>query len=635
MPKTRLGQVLVERGILTEEDLNRAVAVQQESKQMRLGEILLESGSASKQEIAAAIAQVQGVEAAASLPAAIAPKALALLPRSVALRCCALPLELKDNLLIVAMAEPQNLILLADLAFSSGKPIMPRFSFRADILEGIKKFYPGDGKSIAAAEVRGGEAENFGINLTSEVNPEDLQFISACTRDETREAMKELQVGTRQVTYAVRLVGTVLAVAAQKGASDVHVEPRIDSSLVRFRIDGVLREFTTIPAEHHASVISRIKILADMDIADRRVPQDGRFLMVYRGRRLDLRVSSLPTHFGEKIVIRILDPRSTLTTFRQLGFSERQSAEVNRLLAMPQGMFIVTGPTGSGKSTTLYAALNCIHSPIRNIITVEDPIEYMLDGVNQVQVNPRAGLTFASCLPSILRQDPDVIMVGEIRDAETAEIALKASQTGHLVFSTLHTNDSVAAITRLQDLGIPSYLIGSVNGVLGQRLLRKLCSCRNETEADSDYLQRMAAMGEHGSISRMFQPVGCPVCDHSGYKGRVGIYELLLIEGVVRDAICSEARPEEIRDLARSAGFVTMREDAVEKVKQGLTTPDEVMRVVPIEAAADLRCPRCAREISPSFRFCPHCGSARLDPPAKQRGALTAPELAPHLVVAH
>src|SRR5262249_14342015 len=291
--------------------------------------------------------------------------------------------------------------------------------------------------------------------------------------------------------------------AAQKGASDIHSEPQIKGTTVRLRIDGLLREFMTIPSEHQGSVASRVKILANMDISEKRLPQDGRFLMLFRERRLDVRVSSLPTHFGEKIVMRILDPHSTLSTFEQLGFSLRYTETMKRLLSAPEGMLIVTGPTGSGKSTTLYVALSHLRAPTRNIITAEDPVEYMLDGVNQIQIQPKVGLTFATCLPSILRQDPDVIMVGEIRDAETAEIALRASQTGHLVLSTLHTNDSISAITRLLDLGIPRYMIGAVNAIIGQRLLRRLCSCKKVVPATAQYKDRLASMGLTGKIVEM------------------------------------------------------------------------------------------------------------------------------------
>ncbi len=599
MKKQRLGEMLVERGSLTEADLSRAIAIQQE-KGIPLGELLLQSGLASKNEIATALAQVQGIPYADCPPPMIEPDVLALLPHFIALRCCVLPLYIKGKTLVVAMAEPQNLLIRDELRFSIGMEISPRFSFRDDILAGIKKHY---GRDVAGDEPEAEKAEKRDASA--------IEFITTNEREENREALKELQAGETQQTPAVRYVSRILAAAVNKGASDIHIEPRVGNCMVRLRVDGILAELLTIPSEHQAAVLSRVKILADMDISERRVPQDGRFLIQYRDLRLDLRVSTLPTHFGEKIVMRLLDPRSTSVSLGQLGLSSENAESLNRILALPQGTLIITGPTGSGKSTTLYAALNLLCSPHRNIVTVEDPVEYMLEGVNQVQVHPKAGLTFPGCLRSILRQDPDVIMVGEIRDGETAEIALKASQTGHLVLSTLHTNDSISAVNRLLDLKVPAYLISSsVTGIMAQRLVRKLCSCRTKTPASSAYLERLAIIGAEEIDNWMYEPLGCASCDHTGYKGRVGIYELLLIDGPIRDAIHFEARPEELRSLARAAGFQTMREDALEKVKQGVTTLEEVLRTVPFEVVRPARCASCSREIMPGFPNCPFCGAA-------------------------
>jgi type IV pilus assembly protein PilB len=303
---------------------------------------------------------------------------------------------------------------------------------------------------------------------------------------------------------------------------------------------------------------------------------------------MDMRISTLPTHFGEKVVIRILDPKSTLITLDQLGFSEQRRDQLNEILDRPQGMLLVTGPTGSGKSTTLYAALNVLRSPDINIVTVENPVEFMLDGVNQVQVHSKVGLTFASCLSSILRQDPDVIMVGEIRNVETAEMAMNASQTGHLVLSTLHTNDSVGAVTRLLDLGIPAYLIAeSVSAIIAQRLARRFCPCRRQVPATPSYIKNLQRLGVRNieAFKFEYQIAGCSQCDNMGYKGRVGIYEMLAIKDAVRDAVHSEAKTQDILELARQAGFQTMQEDALEKLKAGVTSLDEIKRVVPWAAA--------------------------------------------------
>ena len=606
--KRRLGDVLVQQGSLTEQDLNKAVALQNE-KVMRLGEILLKDGFVSKADIGSALEKIQGVRYAECPPAEIDEKVLARVSHALALRCCALPLQIEGRELIIAMAEPQNLTFLDELRFRAGMQISPRFSFRDDILVGIRQFY-GASEEDAVPESEPGDD----VDLTQrESNSVDVEFITSDSREENRAALKELQA-TRQKTPAVRFVSNILALAAQKSASDIHIEPRVGNMIVRIRVDGILRELMTIPADVQASVISRIKILADMDIAERRVPQDGRFLMQYQGERLDLRTSTLPTHFGEKIAIRILDPRSAIITLETLGLPDRITADIQRLLSLPQGMLLVTGPTGSGKSSTLYAALSFLRSPGRNIITVEDPVEYMLDGVNQVQVHPKAGLTFASCLPSILRQDPDIIMVGEIRDGETAEIALKAAQTGHLVLSTLHTNDSIAVITRMLDLGVPAYLIASsITGVLAQRLVRRLCSCHIKVDATADFIRQLTVLGvsDTHAFTHEYQPVGCAACDQTGYKGRVGIYEMLLIEGPIRDAIYTGVRAEDTRSLARAGGFRTMQEDALEKVREGVTALSEVRRVILFDSAKVERCVECSREIMATFAYCPFCAASQ------------------------
>ena len=332
-------------------------------------------------------------------------------------------------------------------------------------------------------------------------------------------------------------------------------------------------------------------------------------------RRVDMRVSTLPTQYGEKVVMRLLEASAPISSFADLGFPADVAERMKQLIAMPQGMLLVTGPTGSGKSTTLYSALNLLRRPAVNIVTVEDPVEYALPGVNQVHVNMRAGLTFANCLRSILRQDPNVIMIGEIRDLETAEIAMKAAQTGHMVLSTLHTNDSVSAVARLLDLGIPEYLIAtSVTGILAQRLLRRLCSCHIQKKLTPDAADRLAAMGWSQLPESLAAPQGCAACDRTGYRGRVGIYELLTIDDSVRAVLRGGYKPELVRSAARAGGLRSMQDDSLEKIQAGITTLEEVLRVVPIEALSNSRCEGCAHELPPAYRFCPYCGAQR--PPA-------------------
>ena len=613
MNRKRLGEVLQERGKIGSDDLEVLLEAQQ-SKNVRLGELLLERGLVSKDDIASALEEVnRGIPYVACPPPTVQPIALGLVPAEVAVRCCALPLACYEKKLVVVMAEPQNLQFLDELRFTSGLEISPRFSFREDVLEGIRRFYGEKAsESISQQEEDEGEAPK----LTRDAESLPIQFFTASSRETNRQALRELQAGMKQRTPAVRIVSRLLAAAASKNASDLHIEPYLAGATVRVRVDGVLRELSTIPAEQQAAVISRVKILADMDIAERRVPQDGRFLMQYGGSKFDLRVSTLPTHFGEKIVIRLLDPATTQVGLEQLGLEQSEAESLRQIRDLPQGVLLVTGPTGSGKSTTLYSVLHLLRTPGRNIITVEDPIEYMVEGISQVQVNPQAGLTFAGCLRSILRQDPDVIMVGEIRDIETAEIALKAAQTGHLVFTTLHTNDSVSAIARLLDLGVPPYLVASsLTAILAQRLVRRLCDCRQKvvsnTSENEKALDRLLSVSPTEISGPMYRAAGCAACDQTGYKGRLGVFELLMFDDGVREAIHMGARPESIRRLARANGFKNMQESALEKLKLGLTSLEEILRVVPCETTRSLRCDACSREIMPAFRFCPYCGTPR------------------------
>ena len=481
--------------------------------------------------------------------------------------------------------------------------ISPRLGFRSDILAAIEKCY--------AQQVAETKAEHDKLPFIEQMDVSTMQFFTASSSEKSKAAIEEFEAELRnERTPAVRLVSAILYAASTKRASDIHIEPQADATTVRIRVDGVLRELTHIPRELQASVISRIKILSDMDIAERRAPQDGRFLVQISERNLDLRVSTLPTHYGEKVVMRLLDPAATRVAFSALGFSNENSKMLHAALSGPQGMLLVTGPTGSGKTTTLYSALNSLRSPTVNIITVEDPIEYKIEDINQVQVNPKAGLTFATCLRSILRQDPNIIMVGEIRDSETAEIALQSAQTGHLVLSTLHTNDSVSAITRLLDLGTPAFLVASsVSAVVAQRLVRKLCDCRDEAAMTNEHASRFLAAGIVDFGSKIYIPAGCARCDNSGFKGRVGIYEILVLDEQMRAAVRSGMRDEEIRNMARSGGMRLMQEDALEKVKLGLTTLEEVLRVVPFENIQAHRCRTCGKGLAPTFLFCPYCGA--------------------------
>jgi type IV pilus assembly protein PilB len=604
MKKKRLGEVLRERGHISHAELTKVIEDQQ-GKLIHLGELMLERGIVAKTELAAALTEVTHIPYADCDQIEIDPEVLKILPHAIALRCCVLPIHAQATKLVVAMAEPQNLQIIDELRFSTGMDIIPRLSFRGEIVAAVEKWY--------------GQVEEAEAAVADAIAPENedpgMEFISSSSLQRNIEAMQEMQAELLQKsTPAVRMVASTITAAATKGASDIHIEPQATDTVIRMRVDGMLRDFQRIPRALQNSVVSRIKILADMDIAERRAPQDGRFMVKITGRKVDLRVSTLPTQYGEKVVMRLLEANAPLQTFANLGLPPEIAGALTQILAQPQGMLLVTGPTGSGKSTTLYSSLNIARKPTVNIITVEDPVEYAVPGLNQVQVNTKAGLTFASCLRSILRQDPNVIMVGEIRDKETAEIAIKASQTGHLVLSTLHTNDSISAVTRLLDLGIPGFQIAtSVTGVIAQRLVRRLCSCHDEIPAPPEYVSRLLQAGVQNLPAMQHVPTGCDICDLTGYKGRVGIYEMLVLDEAIRSAVRSGGRNEEIRTLARHSGMKLMQEYALERVQQGQTTLDEVMRVVPFEKIHATLCLACQHELSPAFLFCPYCGEKRTD----------------------
>jgi type IV pilus assembly protein PilB len=604
MKKKRLGEVLRERGHVSHADLNKAIEDQQ-GKLIHLGELMLDRGIVSKADLAAALTEVTHVPYVDCSRIEIDPEVLNLLPHAVAKRCCVLPVQCLGTKLVTAMAEPQNLHIIDELRFMSGMDIVPRLAFRNEIEAAIDKWY------AAAAEAEAVVAEAIAPGNQDS----GMEFISSSSLQRNIEAMQEMQAELlNKSTPAVRLVASTISAAATKLASDIHIEPQSTDTVIRLRVDGMLRDFQHVPRSIQNSVVSRIKILADMDIAERRAPQDGRFLVKISGRRIDLRVSTLPTQYGEKVVMRLLESDAPMQGFAGLGLAPEIADGLSRILAMPQGMVLVTGPTGSGKSTTLYSSLHLVRKPSVNIITVEDPVEYAVPGLNQVQVNTKAGLTFASCLRSILRQDPNVIMVGEIRDKETAEIAIKAAQTGHLVLSTLHTNDSVSAVTRLLDLGVPGFQIAtSVTGIVAQRLVRRLCSCHDVVPSSPEWSSRLLVAGITNPPADQHIATGCELCDFTGYKGRVGIYELLLLDDAIRSAVRTSGRSDEIRSLARGNGMKLMQDYALDLVRNGATTLDEVQRVVPFEQIRSSYCSACHHELSPVFSFCPYCGEKVAD----------------------
>jgi type IV pilus assembly protein PilB len=605
--KKKLGEVLQSRGKISKDDLAQALEEQQ-GKVIQLGELILERGLTGKMDLVSALEEVNHIPYLDCGEAHPEPNVLRLVPRALAERCCALPIRCEGPRLVVVLAQPQDLNLLDELRFSTGMDISPRLGFKEEVLSAIRRLYPKIGSSESDSPTAGDQSA-FALSGSHE-----MEFVSTSSSQNNREDIKAIQVELMQRrTPAIRLVSEIILAAMDKKASDIHIEPQSGGIVVRIRVDGVLRDLRHVRRELQNSLISRIKILSDMDIAERRTPQDGRFLVKMPDRQLDMRVSSLPTQYGEKIVLRLLESDAPTQSLADLGMDPALEQKFLRLLSMPQGTLLVVGPTGSGKSTTLYSALHFLRKPSVNIITVEDPVEYVLPGINQVHVNTKAGLTFASCLRSILRQDPNIIMVGEIRDRETAEICMKSAQTGHLVLSTLHTNDSISAIIRLLDLDIPGYLIASsVTGIMAQRLVRKLCVCQKRVPADSEFISQIAAAGQTHAPEWRTMSVGCLLCDQTGYKGRTGVFELLIFDEGVKNLVRSSAQGEEIRDWVRSQGMLLMQEDALQKVDRGLTTLEEIQRVVRFENVSSIQCANCERKLSPSFHYCPFCGERRV-----------------------
>ena len=558
-------QDILERSrIVDSERLARAIEMQSRNGGS-LGRILADLGFATEESVVKAIATGLGLEFA-DLDQAEPPAASDLcLPPDFCRQRSVLPLKLIDRSVRLAMSDPLDLGTIQDVEFRTSRHVVPLMASESAIGRMVRRLHPElyqtpvDLEAAPEGELEGSDEIDYEV-----VDPAELAKGVA-------------------LPPIVRLVNVVLTDAAKAGASDIHMEPQESCLQVRYRVDGMLRDVLSIPKNQQAAVISRLKIISGMDIAERRRPQDGRSRLRVQQRRIDLRVSALPTNFGEKIVIRLLDSVGGRADLRQLGFSDEILRRYQALLARPQGMILVTGPTGSGKTSTLYASLNWIKSPVKNIITVEDPIEYQLAGINQVQINTRAGMTFASGLRSILRQDPNVVLVGEIRDRETAGIALEAAQTGHLILSTLHTNDAPSSITRLIDLGVEPFMVtSSVVGILAQRLVRKVCpGCATRREPAAATLEAFAGLMRLPDEARWTTGTGCQECGQSGYRGRLAIHELLSMSDAVRDLISRRAADHLVRDNARAAGMRLLCEDAVEKAAQGLTTLEEVLRVAP------------------------------------------------------
>ena len=572
MERERIGELLVAGGWLTRAALEEALQEQARSGG-RIGELLVERGVLAEQTLVENLARQTGIPVATLHQGSEDPEALSSLPYAVAKRYRALPLRKEPRALHVAMADPADTDAVQALQFATGMRILPYYGSHREIDISIEQHY---GMEEAVEKiVRNVEAEaNLG-------GPAAVSLLQAGTGDAPGAAGAEGGEEGRSMAPIVRLVNLILLEAVRKEASDIHFEPTRRGLDVRFRLDGMLRRRMSIPRYLQQSILSRIKVVARMDIANKRSPQDGGIRLQLEGRRLDLRVSSLPTFYGEKVVIRLLDQTEKKTGLASLGLSDRERQRLEACYRKPQGMILVTGPTGSGKSTSLQCILRDLRSEDINIITVEDPVEYELEGVNQVQVQKEAGLSFANCLRAILRQDPNVIMVGEIRDRETAEIAFRAALTGQLVLSTPHTNDTVSTPARLVAMGVPRFLIGSaLLAVVSQRLVRKNCTACRKTDAPAPEETRCLPEPLRAGLTSVARGEGCSQCEHSGFKGRIGVFELLTLSPGLREAIGAGATEEDLRRMARRVGMRPILEDALEKVQRGVTPLTEVLSAV-------------------------------------------------------
>ncbi len=553
MPVTQaksLHDLLLEQHVLTAEQL-RAAQAKAAASGVPLRRVLTQQGLVDDQRLTELLAQHHGMTIVDLASLLIKPEVMQLVPEALARKHALLPVFKIGGALTVAVSDPLNFFALDEVRLKTKCEVKAVLAPESVIRQAIDRYYGAAGtiqevaQAIQAAQVPQNEAD----------------------------AAQEAPV--------IRLVELLILQAMKEGASDIHIEPGEGVLRTRVRVDGVLQEINGPPAYLHAAVLSRIKVLANLDIAEKRKPQDGRFRLRVEQKELDLRVSTLPTQFGEKVVLRLLDRAAVTLGLEQLGCAPSTKDQVHALIRAPYGIVLVTGPTGSGKTTTLYAALHLLNSVEKNILTIEDPIEYQLAGINQVQVNPKADVTFATALRSFLRQDPNIIMVGEVRDKETAEIAIQAALTGHLVLSTLHTNDAPGALARLLDMGIEPFLIASsVVGVIAQRLVRVICQQCKQPATPSP---RVLAQLQVDASGQWMRGAGCDACRRTGYRGRLGIFEILAVTDPIREQIAARAASHLIRETARAQGMATLREDGLDKARQGLTTIEEVLRVTQLE----------------------------------------------------
>lgn len=594
-----MGSILIKAGVIKKEDLDRAV--KEKRKDEFISESLVRLGITTESKIVKAMQNHLNLEQVDLEEINLIPNVVKFLPRDFCERNRLLPIMIDSKQIRVAMADPSDIFKCDNITFMTGLKVVPLIAASSKILSHLKKIY-GDKDADLPEE----------LSEASEIEP--LDEIDIIISEEEPDINIQELIGTSEVPPIIRIVNAIISEAVRYKASDIHIEPKTKYTIVRYRIDGMLHTKIRIPPELHLATISRVKILAKMDIAERRKPQDGRITVKSGTRIVDIRVSTMPTINGEKVVMRILDKSAAIKKLDELGVLPDDLLKIYTVLKKPQGIIISTGPTGSGKTTMLYSILNAMIESTKNFETIEDPVEYFLEGANQVFVMDKIGLSFASVLRSTLRQDPDVILVGEIRDQETADVAFKAALTGHMVLSTLHTNNSVASITRLIDMGVKPYLIASaLEGILAQRLVRTVCKyCKTEKAPDKEFLQ-LLKVPEDALGEKIFYGKGCERCNNTGYLGRTGVFEVFIMNDDFRHLISSNYKEAELINMARTSGMRTLIEDGIEKVRIGATTLEEILRVIGPQTKHERQCEHCSRMIDAKFIFCPYCGSFKQD----------------------
>ena len=595
--RKKLGEYLLELGLLTEQQLKEALRRQRQTKEP-LGNILARTGVVSEADVCRVLHAQLGLPIYDLQSLAVDESVIKLIKEELAKKYTAIPVEQENrNTLRVAMADPLNAAALEDLRFQSGFFIRPVLAPPSEIVEAISRFYHIDASVGEILE-----------NIIKNDDAPEVRAIVDTDGDESVDELMKISAGPP----IVRLANWVITRAVEMRASDIHLEPQERGLNVRVRIDGLLQDLERLPKWTQGALVSRIKILASLDIAEKRLPQDGRFRVELDGRRIDLRISTLPTAHGEKVVIRIVDQERTAFRLDTLGLDSHDLNLVRSFGNRPQGILIVTGPTGSGKTTMLYSLLQQIHSVTKNIVTVEDPIEYQVAGITQVQVDEKSKKTFGAILRAMLRQDPDVMMIGEIRDLETAQIAFRASITGHLVLSTVHTNDAPSAVTRLVDLGLQPYMVSSsLISVISMRLVRTLCpKCREAYVPTGDEIRLLGLRTRDAAHLTLYRPAGCEHCAETGYRGRTGVFEVLEMTDSLRRLVASGAQESMIRQAAAEEGMTSIGQDGMKKILAGETSLEELQRVVYYEEEMARVCPNCHEGASAEHRYCPHCGVA-------------------------